>query len=218
VLPLILTPSFIKIWFLISGNWFWKFAMNHSLISNDDIFFQKLGIDFKQGCRPPLARWPWIVMVFARKPHASFFSAFPLCSKGSQTLIFQLMLEDKLTHFHSVQNGAILPFNKNRLPHVENQVQKKKNIHAFLSRFNIEHRLQHLLILLYGKTPKKNSRKFPNQSLALKWLIEKGKKLPCIFHCDVKSHPDLVHRPIIWYLNSNACVRVLWYDSFVDKH
>lgn len=53
-----------------------------------------------------------------------------------------------------VQNVAIFPFNKNHLPHVENWVQKKENTHAFLGRFDLEHKLQCLFKLLYINTKK----------------------------------------------------------------
>jgi len=48
-----------------------------------------------------------------------------------------------------VENVAILPFNKNHLPHVENRVQKKEYSWN-PGRFDVEHKLQRLLKLLYN--------------------------------------------------------------------
>jgi hypothetical protein len=116
--------------------------------------------------------------------------AFLSYSKGRQKLIFSLVLEDKSKHSIPIQNVAILPFNKHCLWWVENWVSKNENIHALLGRFNVEHRFQCLLKLLYGNKEEQSGR-ISNKFQTLKRLWENQENLPCIFYYDAKSHPDL---------------------------
>jgi hypothetical protein len=161
-------------------------------------FFKSLALTLSKGRPPPLARWPWIVMVFARKLHASFSNCFSFMFERYPNVDYSINVGRRIDTYPLL--SKILQFS-----HSTRTVSHMWKIRSKIRRILVHSLVDLMLnigfkISLYCymvKHKKIKSKKFPNQSLALKWLIEKGKKLPCIFHCDVKPS-DLVHRPIIW--------------------
>jgi len=90
-----------------------------------------------------------------------------------------------------VQNVAILPFNKNHLPHVENRVQKKENTHGILvdSTLNTSFSVSSNC---YTITKKEPSIMIIDKSPTLKLFLEMEKdNLFYIFRYDAWWHPNL---------------------------
>ncbi len=127
--------------------------MDHNFISDYYFLFNclvHLYIYFKLGRPLPFNGWSRIVIIFVRKPWTNFSNYFSQIRKATKHWFFNWYWKMSWHISSLVRNVAIFPFNKNHLPHVENRVQKKENTHGFLSRFNVEHKLQHLLKLLYN--------------------------------------------------------------------